>query len=212
LRILLTTALLLATTAHAQGLPPSIRTAVARSGCRFPAARYPGPADSLAAVTHLAYFAPVLTSRPSWVVVCERAGRREALVFPVGATAQSRPVARLPLQWDPVEEGCDGWIAVTDSAAVRAALRRSGAPRLRASEMRRPLHFGIVPDQCEGGTRQWYWTGERWLRLETAWEVGAGPADPPPIERDAAGDERAIARSPWRSVFFIRAFESTADS
>jgi hypothetical protein len=162
------------TAGQTHDLPPAIRAAVGRSGCEVPSSRFPYPTDTLAPIPHVAYFGPVLGADSSWVVVCQRGNSRVALVFPPGATASSHPVARLPLEWDPADPGCEGWISVTDSASVRAALARPRSPRLRRSEKSRSLHAGIIPDQCEGGTRQWYFTGERWLRIEAYWEESRG--------------------------------------
>ena len=155
-------------------LPAPLRAALARAGCRVPEAPSALTPDSLAAISHVAYRAALLsTDTTAWAVVCERGDRRDVLLYEPPITASRRPTARLALEWSPSDEGCDGWIELADSALVRAALQKAQArspSTLDRMERGRPLHTGIIDSMCEGAALH-YWSGRRWIKLASSWEA-----------------------------------------
>jgi hypothetical protein len=65
----------------AAALPGRLMTALQRAGCRVPEPPAELSSDSSAVVPHVAYRARIRSaSALDWVVLCERAGRREVVV------------------------------------------------------------------------------------------------------------------------------------
>jgi hypothetical protein len=149
-------------------LPQTLRTALAKRNCRVPA---PPPigTDSTAAISFVAYRAQVTEmAAADWVVVCERDSTRRVLVYRTPVGASDSPVAKLSLSdWDPKNEGCEGWISIADSSWIKRIWRSATRPfKLTAVEQSHQRHAGILDGVCDGGSRFiWYWTGTRWVRL-----------------------------------------------
>jgi hypothetical protein len=108
-----------------------------------------------------------------WLVICERASRRDVFIYATPLRSSSKPALRLPITWYPKDAGCEGWIEIADSAWVRAALARAFREHRRqpltAAERRVPLHAGILDSMCEGAGMR-YWTGRRWITLPSRWD------------------------------------------
>jgi hypothetical protein len=155
-------------------LPEDLSTALRGSGCRVPSAPAAYGSDSSAVIAHVAYRASVRgKATADWIVLCERASRREVFVYATPLRGSSGPALTLPLTWYPDEPGCEGWIGVADSAWVRAALTHAFRVRLQlvltAEERRLPLHVGILDGMCEGDGMR-YWTGRRWITFPAHWD------------------------------------------
>jgi hypothetical protein len=161
--------------ANASTLPPTLAAALARDGCRVPASPSELGSDSQSVIPHVAYRTSVRGSDATdWVVICEHDSRREVLVFAEPVAADSQPALRLDIEWDPNDEGCEGWITVADSAWVRLAIGKerslSGHQPVAPSEIA-ALHAGIVDSMCEGEDAHIrYWTGRRWIALPAYWD------------------------------------------
>ena len=159
----------------ARSLPTTLAAALARDGCRIPASPSELGPDSRSVIPHVAYRADVRSSdRADWVVICERDARRHVLVFAEPVASESQPVLQLDIDWDPNDEGCDGWITMADSAWVRLAIGKersqSGHQPAVPSELA-ALHTGIVDSMCEGEDAHIrYWTGRRWISLPAYWD------------------------------------------
>ena len=154
---------------HTATLPAPLVTALGQAGCRVPLAPSVYGPDTAAAIPNVAYRAAFLSAASeAWAIVCEVADRREILVYALPVTPASRPAIRLPIEWNPTEDGCEGWIALADRNHVRAALATRRArirPPLDRSEAAQPVHAGIIDSMCVGSSLR-YWTGRRWIALQ----------------------------------------------
>ena len=163
-------------------LPAPLRSALTREGCRVPTPPSDMEGDSTSVIPHVAYHANVrLPGSRDWVVVCERVTRRDVLVFSEPVTPESQPTLQLNIDWDPNEDGCEGWIAIADSQWVRLAIgkerSKSNQARLAPSETK-AMHAGILDNMCEGdGATIQYWTGRRWVSLPAYWDEPGATLD-----------------------------------
>src|SRR5262245_593599 len=160
---------------HTIALPAALTAALTREGCRVPTPPKEYAADSTSVIPRVVYRASVrLVASTDWVVICERTSRRDVLVFSEPITTESQPALQLNIEWDPNDDGCEGWIEIADSAWVRLAIGKERSQgneeRLAPSEIK-AVHAGIIDSMCEGdGVRIRYWTGRRWVSLPAYWD------------------------------------------
>ena len=160
-------------------LPAALTAALTREGCRVPNPPEVYGPDSTSIIPHVAYRANVrLRESKDWVVICERVSRRDVLVFTDPITRESQPALQLNIEWDPNDDGCEGWIEIADGEWVGLAIskeRSQGNQERLAPAEARALHAGIVDSMCEGdGVAIRYWTGRRWVSLPAYWDEPGG--------------------------------------